>query len=232
MKRCSFAFYNLAPASDPMRGEVQVKKELTAIANLVDPQTGKRKRPKVLGVCEAVGRPLPALPRYELLRTRENPSKANVALYVRDDLRHGEPRWVMHEKRWPKIFGPGLHDPRATLVVKVENWRVVVAHAPQAPREVFPQATQDALEDARKEWLDIMERLLDRDGPVLLVSDPNGLADELKQRMHALDTEGVAGEAVHALGAHVKDFQLLGEANGVVMLSDHHQFKTGSAVKP
>lgn len=232
MKRCSFAFYNLAPANDPMRGEAQVTRELTAIANLVDPQTGRRKRPKVLGVCEAVGRPLPELRRYELLRTRENPSKANVALYVRDDLRHGEPRWVMHEKGWPKIFGPGLHEPRATLVVKVENWRIVVAHAPQAPREVFPQATQNALEDARREWLDIMERLLDRDGPVLLVSDPNGLADELEQRVHALDTKGGTGEAVHALGAHVEGFQLLGEANGVAMLSDHEQFRAGEAVKP
>ncbi len=232
MKRCSFAFYNLAPPGAPNRGEVQVRKELTAIANFVDPLTGKRKRPKVLGVCEAVGRPLPELARYEMLRTRENPSKANVAVYVRDDLRHGEPRWVMHEKEWPKIFGSGFHEPRATLVVKVENWRIVVAHAPQAPRLGFPQATQDALDDARKEWLDIMVRLLDRDGPVLLVSDPNGLADELEQRMHALDTKGGTGEAVHALGAHVEGFQLLGEANGVAMLSDHQQFRTGDAVKP
>jgi hypothetical protein len=50
--------------------------------------------------------------------------------------------------------------------------------------------------------------------------------------MHALDTQGGTGEAVHALGAHVKDFQLLGEANGVVMLSDHQQFRTGAAVLP
>jgi hypothetical protein len=232
VKRCRFAFYNLAPAGDPMRGEVFVQRELTAIANFVDPESNERKRPKVLGVCEAVGRALPPLDRFNLLRSREDASKANVALYVRDDLRHGEPRWIMHGRRWPNILRPGLHDPRATLVVKVENWRVVVAHAPQAPREVFPVATREALDAARDEWLDIMLRLLDRSGPVLLLSDPNGLAGQLKQRMQALNMEGGLGEAVHAMGANVKHFQMLGEANGVAMLSDHHQFELGRARLP
>ena len=37
MKRCSFAFYNLAPAGDPMRGEAKVARELTAISSFINP---------------------------------------------------------------------------------------------------------------------------------------------------------------------------------------------------
>lgn len=230
MKRCSFAFYNLAPAGDPKRGEDFIQKELGAIANNIHPDPDRR-RPKVLGVCEAIHRSLPQLDRFTLIRSTENLSKANVALYVRDDLDHGDPEWVMHERTWPRPLHPaaGRHEPRATLVVEVENWTVVVSHAPQAPQDHWPAETREAVTAARTEWVKIVARLVNRPAPVLLLSDPNGLGDDLRQRVQALEVHGTPIESAALLGARMNKFDTPETVNGIVMMSDHRRCLIGRA---
>jgi hypothetical protein len=223
MRRCSFACYNLAPAGDMDRGPDFVQRELAAIANNLSPDP-ERRRPKVIGICEAVDRTMPELERFNLVRSTLNRSRANIALYVRDDLEIGAPEWVMHTRTWPRPLHPelGPHEPRATLVVPVENWTVVVSHAPQIGEGIGP---------ARDEWVDIVAGLVSRPGPVLLLSDPNGLGEELVRRVPELRKGGTPIEAVHAHRAKPKRIQTPEIVNGIKMLSDHKKCLMGRAVR-
>ena len=228
MKRLTFAFYNLAPAGDPQRGPFFVERELRALANL--PRRPWRRRRKVIGVSEAIYRRLPQLPGYRLIRSRETRSRENVALYVLDRLKVGRIEWIDHEETWPRPLHPGRHEPRSTLVVEVEDWTVVVSHAPQVGRLI-------AL--ARNEWLNILADLLRSKAhrvrgevhPVVALTDPNALGPALVRRVPGTVSGGTAVEAVHGNGITLTEVHTPGEVNGVPMLSDHKRALIGTAVR-
>lgn len=234
MKRATFAFYNLAPAGDPHRGPEQVRLELNAIANNHAPDPD-RKRPKVIGNVECIDRHIPRLVGYHApIRSTASKSRANVALHVSARLTLGRTEWVDLSKTWPRPLHPdaGPHEPRSILVQQVEDWTIVVGHAPQEPREVFARATNAAIMDARAEWLDAMVTLMQRTGPVLALTDPNALASVLVKRLGSTTvvggdgTDSVIGRHVTILGAPTP-----GVVNGVRLLSDHKKCLLGSAVR-
>lgn len=224
MERVQFAFYNLAPAGDPNRGPAFVTRESEAIVNN-RPRNPLRRRPKVYGVVEAIGRRLPELKRYHLIRDTSRPSRANVALYVRKGLKFGSVRWIDHEIPWPRVLHSGQHEPRSTLVVTVEGWTIVVAHAPQVGA---------AMKAARDEWLTIEARLLaaaNHDWPVLLLSDSNALWDELLNRNEGTAMGGTPIESAHTRHAVLRHVRVRPSVMGVPMLSDHKRCLLGTAVR-
>lgn len=224
MRRVQFSFYNLAPAGDPQRGPAFVTREAEAIVNN-HPRNPLRRRPKVFGVVEAIGRRLPELEHYQLIRDTSTASRANVALYVRKGLKVGTVRWIDHRLSWPRVLHPGLHEPRSTLVVTVEDWTVVVAHAPQVG---------ERMNGARAEWLDIEAHLLaaaNRNWPVLLLSDSNALWDELQKRNEGTAMGGTPVESAHVRHARLKNIRTPESIRGVPMLSDHRKCLLGTAVR-
>lgn len=218
MRRLPFAAYNLGPAGD--RPRRQARREIRALLR------GR----KAVGLLEAIGHELPWSLTHRRIHNTSTLGRANVALYVRRGLRLGKLEWVDHELDWPKVLHDGNHPARATLVQEVANWTVLVGHAPQAPRPVFGIGTNLALEAAREEWLDITVRLMRRRGPVLLLSDPNGLGDELVRRLgpHAV-AGGTSTEAVHGLRVVLVAAQTPGRVGGVPMRSDHSKALIGRA---
>lgn len=223
MRRVPFGFYNLAPAGDPDRGSAFVARESEAIVNN-RPRNPLRRRPKVFGVVEAIGRRLPDLERYTLIRDTSTLSRANVALYVRKGLKVGSVRWIDHQRDWKRPLHPGMHEPRSTLVVTVEQWSIVVAHAPQVG---------DPMKAARAEWLDIEAHLLaaaNRSWPVLLLSDSNALWDELRDRVAGTVMEGTPIESAHARHAVLRRVRVKPSVGGVPMLSDHKRCLLGTAI--
>lgn len=213
MRRLPAAFYNLAPAGDPNRGLPFVTRELSAIANNLNHDPARR-RPKVIGVCEAINRKLPELEGYRLIRSTQSMSRANVALYVRDTLELGETDWVRHEKTWPRMNDHSLtHESRTTLAQEVEDWRVIVGHAPVG----------FGAEAAREEWLDILTGLLHVPGPVVALTDPNRLGDDLHHRVPSAVTGGTPIEAVLGRGVVLDMVMTPGIVNQVPMLSDHRR---------
>lgn len=223
MKRLPWAFYNLAPAGDHDRGPTFVARESEAIVNN-RPRNPLRRRPKVFGVVEAIGRRLPELEGYALVRDTSTPSRANVALYVRKGLFPVGIHWIDHERDWKRPLHPGMHEPRSTLVVTVEGWTVVVAHAPQAGA---------AMAAARAEWLDIEAHLLaaaNRNWPVLLLSDSNELWDELQKRNEGTAMGGTPIESAHVRHATLRRVRVRPSVGGVPMLSDHKRCLLGTAV--
>lgn len=230
MRRVQFGFYNLAPAGDPNRGIGQVTREAEAIVNN-QPHNPLRRRPKVFGVVEAIGRNLPHLDHYEQVSLKANRSVANLALYVRADLHRKSEQWIMHTREWKRPLHPGMHEPRATLVVPVEDWTIVVAHAPQAPMRHLPAEVNDTLEAARGEWLDVVAEQLRRPGPVLLLSDSNGLWDDLLRRVEGVAMAGTPIESAHARHATLRRIRTPGSLGGVQMLSDHKRCLLGTAIR-
>lgn len=222
MRRFGFTFENLGPRGDPHRGAAQLRAELAAQANNLRPDPN-RKRPKGIGLCEAIGYTLPTLDRYgPPIRDRSRPGRANLALYVGAwlDVDH---EWHDLDETWPRTEHPGTHPPRSILVAQVEDWRTIVGHAP-------PIAPHSG--DAREEWLDAMVRLMRTPGPVLALTDPNGLGPALVRR---LGPETVAGgthvEAVHGRRVILDNAQAVESLNGVPMLTDHRRALVGHARK-
>lgn len=223
MRRFPFTFENLGPANRP----VQIRLELGAQANNVryDPD---RRRPKGLAGCEALHKILPRLDHYgRPIHDTSSRSRANLFLYVLDRLNHGSPKWVDHSQTWPRTKHPewtdGIHEPRSTMLVRVEGWRVVVGHAPPGTRGAGP---------AREEWLDIMATILRTESrPVLMLTDPNGLGNELvRMGGSKVVTGGSQVEAVHGNRLVVLDHaQTVETLNGVPMRTDHGRCLIGRA---
>lgn len=211
MRRVPFAFENLAPPTDPFRGPAIVGRELRAIANNVN-RDPDRPHPKVIGLCEAIGHRLPTLDGYgDAYRSLKTRGRANLALYVRDGLDVAV-RWHDLARTWPRTETTGTHPARSILEARVEDWTVIVGHAPPLGRGTAA---------AREEWLAAMVELLGDDrGTVLALTDPNGLGAELARKTGA--THGGTGtDAVHGRGI-VLDAVLTPHAvNGVPMLTDH-----------
>lgn len=232
LHRMPFACYNLGPAGDPGRGPGQVRLELSAIANNHRPDPD-RPRPKVTGLLESIGYRLPRIHHYHPpIRSTRTKSRANVALYVLARLELGHLSWVDLDKTWPRTERRGVHEPRSILVQEVEDWRVIVAHAPQGPGRRLPRATNDALVEAREEWLDAMVDLMRGETPVIALTDPNGLGDDLVRRLGgSVVAGGTAIEAVHGRGITLEHAHTPGSVNGVAMLSDHRRVLIGRAVR-
>lgn len=213
MKRVPFAFENLGPADRPF----QIDRELRALANLLNPDPDRR-RPKVLGVCEAVGKVLPdTLTPYRLIRDRSTPSRANIALYLLARLHVEAIRWHDLRETWPRTEHPGIHEPRSILRVEVEGWRVLVGHAPP----IAPESGK-----ARDEWHDAMVDLMTSVGPVLALVDPNSVLILDRGRIVTAGTniEAVVGRNIVLDGAFTP-----GSVNGVPMLTDHRRALLGRA---
>ncbi|UQS95153.1 hypothetical protein Pam4_10 [Pseudanabaena phage Pam4] len=110
-------FCNLDNHRDPK----QVAREVRAVL-----ATG----PAWLEMCETVGNVLPEVPGYHLIRSTANPSRANVAAYVRDDLPVTRVRWHQHTVTWPRTEGPGIHPARCTLEYRAAGIQRLVGHQP------------------------------------------------------------------------------------------------------
>lgn len=225
MRHLSFGCYNLGPSGD--RPQRQGRREIRALLRERDDR-GRRR--KVVVLVETTGWRLPWSLTHRRIRDTSTPGRANVSMYVLRRLRRGRAQWVDHERTWPRVLHPGMHPARATLVVPVEDWTVIGGHAPQAPRSVFGSLTVRALSDARGEWLGITASLFDRVGPVVLLSDPNGLGDDLVRQLGPRAvTGGTATEAVHGLGVVIDDARASGSVDGVRMRSDHRKALVGTA---
>lgn len=228
MRRMNFAVYNLAPAGDPNRGPEFVARELNAIAN--NRPRRLRRRPKVIGTMEAVGRRMPQLDHYRMVRDTSTPARANLCLYVLRRLHLGDRRWVDLKLTWPRVLHAGTHPPRSILIQHVEGWRVVLSHAPQGVRTLFRDEVRDGLLAARHEWVEaIVEVLQESRMPTLLLTDPNGLQLVLRRRVPDLVVTGTAVEAAHARRAVFTGSWLPRRINGVPMLSDHGRALLGRA---
>ncbi len=217
MKRFGFAFENLGPT--PRRDEIN--DELLALANVTS-RDHDRPIPKGVGVAEAIGKRLPVLPRHDMLRDTRRPGRANVALYVRADLAHDH-EWIDLDETWPRTEHPGTHPPRSILVAQVEDWRVIVAHAPPLGRRTG---------DARAEWLAAMvDAILDTPDdrtPVLALTDPNGLGPALLLGP-GMVTGGTPVEAAHGRRVILDHAQAVESVNGVRMRTDHGRALIGHA---
>lgn len=213
MRRVPFAFENLGPADRPF----QISLELRALANLVNPDPDRR-RPKVIGVCEALGKVLPDdLADYRLVRDRSRRPRANIALYVLSRLHIEAIRWHDLRETWPRTEHPGEHEPRSILRVDVDGWRILVGHAPP----IAPGSDK-----ARDEWHDAMVDLMRSPAPVLALTDPNSilLLDRGRIVQAGTNIEAVLGRNVVLYGVSTP-----GVVNGVPMLTDHRRALLGRA---
>ncbi len=217
MKRFPFAFENLGPTPRPD----EISDELHALANVTS-RDRDRRTPKGIGVAEAIAKRLPTLPRHDLIRDTSRPGRANLALYVLARLAHDH-EWVDLHETWPRTERPGTHPPRSLLVAQVEDWRVIVGHAPPLARGTA---------DARAEWLAAMvEAILDTPDdrtPVLALTDPNGLGPRLLLGP-GMVTGGSPVEAVHGRRVILDHAQTVEAVNGVRMRTDHGRALIGHA---
>lgn len=220
MKRFPFTFENLGPIDRP----AQIESELRAQANDLrrDPD---RPQPKGIGGCESGGKRLPDLNRYgPPIRDTSRPGRANLYLYVLawHDVEH---EWIDLDETWPRTEHPGTHPPRSILVAQVDDWRVIVGHAPPIARRTG---------DARAEWLAAMiDAILDTPDdrtPVLALTDPNGLGPALLLGP-GMVTGGTPVEAVHGRRVILDQAQAVESLNGVPMLTDHRRALIGRARK-
>lgn len=228
-----FAFENLAPAGDPFRGPAQVKLEISAMANNHNHDKNRR-RPKVIACVECIHRSMSKINNYQgPFRSTKNLSRANMALYVLGGIEVGPTEFVDLHETWPRPLHPsaGPHEPRSILIKKVAGWSIVVAHAPQAPGR-FPKATNEAIIRARKEWLEAMVKIAKRPGPVLILTDPNGLGDELHHRVSVLCIDGEPADAVLTNATLTTAAELPSHLNGIQMLTDHKKCLLGTAKLP
>ena len=195
--------------------------ELGALANNVNPDPDRR-RPKVIGGCDVNARRLWDLDHYRLTRDGSSDWRANLFLYVARWLDVGEPEWIDLDKSFPRIKRPGVIR-RSLLVQRVEDWPVIVGHAPPA----WPGALE-----ARKEWVDVVVDLIRGAGPrVILLSDPNGLGHTLRRLIPTLVGAGTAVEAVHGRGIVLTSAHVVSAVNGVAMRTDHRVALLGTATK-
>jgi hypothetical protein len=116
-----YLFYNLGPG----RSSIAVTHELQGMAVM---------SPRVIGLCEAIGYPLPDLEGYRLVRDTSRPGRANVAAYVRRDLDYRWHRWHDLTQTWPRTEHPGTHPPRSILELRIGPMQVIVHHQPPRTR--------------------------------------------------------------------------------------------------
>jgi hypothetical protein len=220
MRRLPFVFYNLGPPNDPHRDPVQVGLELNALANNSAPT--RRRTPKVVGICEAIGHNLPELERFQQVRDRTNRPRANIALYVRDHL-DLDITWVELTRTWPRTQAPGNHEPRANLIVTIDEWTIMVGHAP-------PKVPGAA--DARAEWLDSAVEFLHGPGPRVVLSDPNLLRETVVETVaNGVMALGTQIESVHGRSVVLDRVRTREVINDVRMMSDHKRALLGRATR-
>jgi hypothetical protein len=87
-------------------------------------------QPAILGLCETTGYQLPKIAGYKLIRDRSNPSRANVAAYVRKDLPVSGVRWIDLNQTWGRTQATGQHEARSYLLFFAARIRVIVLHQP------------------------------------------------------------------------------------------------------
>lgn len=219
-----YAFYNMGPVGekvDDARARLELNK-ITSTQPFVD----------VTGLVECIGRDMPGIPGQVKIRSTQNPSKANLCLYVEDFGNFiGTTKWIMCEKTWPRVEREGTHEPRAILVQNLNaDQTVILSHAPQAA-PLSPRATRNALLDARQEWLTKMANAVknvNEKRSVLILCDPNGLQDMLREAINGR----VVGTNIDA--ALSKRFDNLegdfrASVGDVTLLSDHHGYLKGRA---
>lgn len=138
-------FYNLRVG----RSEGQVATEVRHLARTL--------RPRVLGLCEAVGYALPRLEDYHLVRDASRASRANVAAYVRRDSTVQWSRWRDLHETWSRTETTGTHPPRSILELRLDHLHVLVHHQPPQGTDNTLAAQNegvDALTDAMTPWRD------------------------------------------------------------------------------
>ena len=226
-------FYNL----DNYRKDQQVKAELEAMAS---------RQPAMIGLCEVVGNTLPALDGYKLIRSKLRDgstlarSRSNIALYVRRDLPVWNVRWIDCEQSWPRTQGPGTHEPRSYLSLRVGLTKVIVAHQPQRP--IGDADTRVALYFARQEGISRLALAMTpkgKDGslrlriakrrPVILMADFNARSGERQgpdTLAAKIDGRVYGGERIDNVVARgnvwVSKVDVVTRVAGVALESDHH----------
>src|SRR5690349_19088649 len=140
------AFYNMGPVGEKVTN-ARARVEVPAILNTL-PKVGGA------GFVETVGRIMPDVPGQHKIHNTSRPSRANLTLYVRDDHFLGRRRWHDFKETWPRVEHDGIHPPRSALIQNVDDDKtLILSHAPQGIEPGMPRATQDALIEARHEWL-------------------------------------------------------------------------------
>lgn len=227
IERFPFSHENLGPAGD-RKDPDQVPRELNAIGNNLNPDR-RRRRPKAIGLTEAMGHRLPVMEKYgEPIRSIKTPGRANLALYLRDGLEGPEPEWVQHTETWARTEHPGTHPARATLIKDIFHGpSVVVGHAPPITR-----SGPGSSHDARQEWIELTARIIRGRTHVIWLGDPNGLLDEVVQWLgdEKVATAGTATDAVLVKGFSIDAASTPGVVNRIPMLTDHKKALLGRAV--
>ena len=123
MPRLPLIFYNIGPAGDRDAPDLAARREVKALLH---------DKPAVLGLSEAIGWNLPQVPGYRLTRNLGRPGRANIAAYVRTDLKVPQWRIRWHDMRqtWGRTEHDGEHPPRSWLEMYIEGVQVIVGHQP------------------------------------------------------------------------------------------------------
>ena len=228
LERLPMLYYNLGPAGDRPFPAWAARREIRALLH---------DRPAVLGLSEAVGWPLPQIDGYRLIRNLGRPGRANIAAYVRADLK--APRWRMrwHDLRqtWSRTQHPGTHPPRSWLEMQVEGVQVIVGHQPPKFTDNVIASQQEGINLLRTrmgpwtrptwKWVVGKKRELAR--PRVVLADFNRRAHEEGPGPTPL-AERIGGEVVGAridcaVVRNGKAAQVcyIGQPAGVRLMSDH-----------
>lgn len=218
-------FYNLRVG----RPQVQVAREVSALL---------RYRPTVLGLCEATGYDLPRLDGYRLTRDTSSRSRANIAAYVAVDLARSEV-WHDLNQTWSRTEGPGTHEARSWLEVRVGGCQFLIGHQPPkgTNNTLTAQAEGIALCDGRmapwhrSDWPDRTnaEKVSARACPRVALADWNRFPQEKGPGPQSLAEQvkgWVAGRFIDGAVARGNDLRLRDAeyqdtCAGVPLRSDH-----------
>lgn len=211
--------YNLAPGRD-----ARALEEVDAILDT---------NPAVVVFTEAIGYQLPDRKHHQLVRDRSKPGRANIAMYVHNDLPVTRVNWVDLHQTWARTQHPGTHDPRSFLDVRAGRLQLIGAHQPPKGTSNVVRSQQegvDTLVDLMTPW---RRKGWDGDAaaarvkPRAVLMDANRRADEAgpgpAEVARRIGGETVAPGIDTAVvrGGHVSDVRQVRKVAGLELQSDH-----------
>lgn len=177
--------------------------------------------PLALVCVEAIGNQLPSVRRYDTLTDRSTRSRANMALYVREDADRTDLRWVDLDTTWQRTEGPGIHENRAFPWVVADGLQIIGVHQQ-------PNRTNTTLE-GQAEGIGALSRLMARGPehrPAVAIGDynrrvyetgpgPRTLASRIGGKVYGQRIDCAVGRGVKGRSRYVT------EVDGVRLRSDH-----------
>lgn len=177
--------------------------------------------PLALVCVEAIGNTLPAVRRYDVLADRSTRSRANIALYVREDADRTGLRWADLSTTWPRTEGPGTHEPRSFPWVVADGLQIIGVHQQ-------PKGTRTTTE-GQAEGIGTLSRLMARGPggrPALAIGDfnrrvyepgpgPRTLASRVSGKVYGQRIDCAVGRGIKGRSRYVSVVE------GVRLRSDH-----------